>query len=121
MIVASDGRLVGLSTDVLAGSPFETFLVPGLVLFLVLGVGSTLVAAGLLWTAVSGDTRSDGHSVKSDRAARPVRGSVVVSLALIAWVFVEGAVIGFGDRLQIPNLLQGVATLVVAVRVLWRR
>jgi hypothetical protein len=37
-----------LPLSALAGSPFDTYLVPGLILFGVLGLGP-LVAAGLAW------------------------------------------------------------------------
>lgn len=37
---------LGISTEVLAGSPFENFLVPGLVLFCFIGMGNVL--AGIL-------------------------------------------------------------------------
>jgi hypothetical protein len=35
----------GISTDMLANSPFETFLIPGLLLFTIIGFGQLLAAA----------------------------------------------------------------------------
>jgi hypothetical protein len=39
----------GISTDMLANSPFETFLIPGLLLFTVIGLGQLLAAASILF------------------------------------------------------------------------
>ena len=48
LIVAPRGEIMPLPLSALAGSPFETYLGPGLILFTVLGLGP-LVAAGLAW------------------------------------------------------------------------
>ncbi|MFB6084753.1 MAG: hypothetical protein ABEJ94_10975 [Halorientalis sp.] len=97
-VLVPSGALVGLSTAELAGTPFADYLIPGTILLLVLGVGSLIVAYGLYharrWAWV---------------------GSVGVAVALAAWVVVEGFVIGFGERLQYPNLVQALATLLLAV------
>ncbi len=45
LATAPDGRNMGFSTDLLAGSPFRDFLVPGLILAGLFGVGSLVVAA----------------------------------------------------------------------------
>lgn len=91
------GGIVGISTAELAGSPFADYLVPGIVLFVVLGVGPLVVCYGLLRTR---------------RWAWPA--AIAVGLALAVWVLVEGLVIGFGERLQIPHFLQAVAIVVLA-------
>jgi len=39
----------GISTDMLANSPFKTFLIPGLLLFTVIGFGQLLAAAFILF------------------------------------------------------------------------
>jgi len=96
-LLAPSGEIVGLSTGALAGTPFEDYLIPGLILSSVLGVGPLVVAVGVY---------------RGERWAW--FGSVLVAIALVVWVVVEGAVIGFGERLQYPNLLQAVGMLVVA-------
>jgi hypothetical protein len=45
MLAEPDGSLIGFSTEMLAGSPFPDFLVPGLVLGGVFGIGSCIVIA----------------------------------------------------------------------------
>ncbi|WP_136687580.1 hypothetical protein [Halorhabdus amylolytica] len=93
-IVDPSGDLVGLSTAELSGSPFSDFLLPGIVLFVVLGLGPILVVVGL--------TRERRWAWW---------GAVGVSVALIAWVLAEGWVVGFGERLQVPNLLLAITML----------
>lgn len=97
-ILDPSGDIIGLSTALLAGTPFRDFLLPGLVLFVALGAAPLAVAYGLLrdrrlaWTA-----------------------SVAVSLFLVAWVVAEGVFVGFGRRLQYPNLVQGVVMLLLTL------
>ena len=52
LVLAPRGEIMPLPLSALAGSPFETYLGPGLILFTVLGLGP-LVAAGLAWLAPS--------------------------------------------------------------------
>lgn len=91
------GDIVGLSTAELERTPFENYLIPGLILSSVLGIAPLVVTIGVY------------------RGRRWAWfGSIIVAIALVVWVIVEGIVIGFGKRLQYPNLLQAVAMLVVA-------
>lgn len=97
-LLAPSGRLVGLSTAALAGSPFRSFLLPGLILFVVLGFVPLAVAVGLY----------------RGRRWGPA-AAFAVAVALAVWVAVEGFVIGFGERLQYPNVAQAVAMALFAV------
>jgi hypothetical protein len=97
-ILAPSGRLISISPTLLAGSPFESYLVPGLVLFSILGVFPLVVVYGLY---------------RRKRWAWPA--TIAVGVALVVWVLVEGVVIGFGKRLQYPHLVQGVVIVGLAV------
>src|SRR3981081_4386182 len=44
-LLAPDGHLLGMTTKTLAGSPFQAYLVPGILLFLFVGVAPLLAAA----------------------------------------------------------------------------
>ena len=48
LLIAPRGEIMPLPLAALAGSPFDTYFVPGLILFGVLGLGP-LVAARLAW------------------------------------------------------------------------
>lgn len=97
LILVPSGELVGLSVAVLGGTPFQDFLLPGLFLFVVLGVGSLLVAAGVYtsqpwaWVASAG-----------------------IGVVLVCWVVVEASVVGIGARLQYLNVVQGLVMILVA-------
>ena len=60
LIVAPRGEIMPLPVSALAGSPFDTYLGPGLILFTVLGLGPLVAAA-------------PGLAATSARAVRRVR------------------------------------------------
>jgi hypothetical protein len=100
LIVAPRGEVMPLPLSALAGSPFETYLGPGLILFTVLGLGP-LIAARLSWI---------GHPLAPFAA-------FVVGGALLIWVAIEIAIIGYSNEppLQAIYLVLGVAITVVAL------
>jgi hypothetical protein len=73
----------GIPVDWLDGSPFSSYFVPGLILFVVVGGAFTLAAIALFW----------GWSLDFELAA--LAGSV-----LLVWVTIQLAVIGFVSWLQ---------------------
>jgi hypothetical protein len=48
LFLSPDGSLLGMSMDLLAGSPFGNYLIPGIILFLFIGVFSVFAGYGLL-------------------------------------------------------------------------
>jgi hypothetical protein len=98
LLVDPSGQALGLPVELLEGSVFPDYLVPGLVLFFVLGVAPLVVAWGL-WRRTSWS-----------RLAVPL-----VGLALMIWIGVQIVVIGYaGDPpLQLAYLLLGLSILVV--------
>ncbi|WP_311173140.1 hypothetical protein [Halobellus ordinarius] len=97
-LLSPSGAIIGVPTSVLAPTPVETFLLPGLFLFVALGVLPLVVAAGLY----------DGRSWARG-------GAIAVAILLGTWAIVEGFVLGFGERLQYVNLVQSVGMLSLAV------
>ena len=104
LMIAPRGEIMPLPLSALAGSPFDTYLVPGLILFGVLGLGP-LVAAGLAWLR---------HPLA------PV-AAFVVGAGLLIWVAAEVAIIGYSNEppLQAIYGILGVAMVIVALR--WLR
>lgn len=100
LIVASRGEIMPLPLSALAGSPFETYLGPGLILFAVLGIGPFL-AARLAW----------------GRHPLAAFAALAVGMALLIWVAVQIAIIGYSSEppLQAIYLGMGVAISVVAL------
>jgi hypothetical protein len=76
LILAPDGHLLGMTTRLLAGSPFHSYLVPGIVLFTLIGVCPMLAAAITL----------RGLAIAPQAA-------VAVGVTLIGWIAVEMVVL----------------------------
>src|SRR5437588_4306568 len=72
LILAPDGHLLGMPVKLLAGSPFPSFLVPGIILFGLIGVAPLVAAA-----------------ITLRRQALAPLAAVAVGLTLIGWVSVK--------------------------------
>ena len=76
LVIAPDGSAVGFSPDLLAGSPFGDFLIPGLTLLGLFGIGSIAVAAAGL-----------------RHAPWAPFGAFAIGIAQMIWIVVELVVI----------------------------
>lgn len=105
LMLGPRGEILPLEVAWLAGSPFETYFVPGFILFTALGVGP-LVVALLAW--------------RGQRFAPLL--TVGVGLALLIWLTVQFAIIGFttDPPLQPIYLVLGAAIALVGAG-WWRR
>ena len=101
LMIAPRGEILPLPLSALAGSPFDTYFVPGLILFGVLGLGP-LVAARLAWL----------------RHPLAPAAAFVVGAGLLIWVAVEVAIIGYSNEppLQAIYGILGVAIVFIAAR-----
>jgi hypothetical protein len=90
-----------LSTAELQGTPFSSWLIPGVLLVLLNGVLPTAVAIGAM-------------------AAAPWarRGHALVGLVLTCWIVVQVAMIGYGHPLQAVYLAWGIVMLVLGLMLL---
>jgi len=103
LILAPDGHLLGMPVKLLAGSPFPSFLVPGIILFSLLGVAPFMAAA-----------------ITLRRQALAPLAAVAVGLTLIGWVSVEMVVLaGLGSLAWAFYLMLGAC--IAAVGVAWWR
>ena len=104
LMLGPRGEVLPLPIALLAGSPFTTYLVPGAILFAVLGLGP-LIAAGL--------------GIRRHRLA-PL-ACVVVGAALLIWLAVEIAIVGYANDppLQPAYLLLG--AMITIVGIAWTR
>lgn len=102
-ILAPDGHLMGLPLKLLAGTPFHSFLVPGLLLFTFIGV-APIVAAAI----------TARHLVIAPLA------SLAVGVTLMGWITVEMVIFaGLTSLLWAFYLVLG--TVIAAVGVAWWR
>ena len=102
-IVAPDGHLLGMTVKSLAATPFQSFLVPGILLFTFVGVGPFVAAA-----------------LTARRQAIAPLAAVAVGVTLLGWVTVEMVMLaGFVSLLWAFYVALG--TAIVALGVTWRR
>jgi hypothetical protein len=102
LILAPRGEIMPLPLSALAGSPFGTYLGPGLILFTVLGIGP-LVAARLAWV----------------RHPLAPYAAVVVGVALLIWVAVEIAIIGYSNEPPLQAIYLVMGAVITAVALGW--
>ena len=103
LILAPDGHLLGMPVKLLAGSPFPSFLVPGIILFTLIGVAPLVAAA-----------------ITLRRQALAPLAAVAVGLMLIGWVSVEMVVLaGLGSLAWTLYLVLGAS--IAAIGLGWWR
>lgn len=113
LIADPSGGRMAMPLAVLDGTPFSSFLVPGLILFLVLGVVPVLTGLALWF-------RPDValFSAVEDRTKLHVAllASVAVGVALVIWIVVQGAMIGMASPLQWSYLVLGFVIVGLSAR-----
>jgi len=97
LIAAPDGSLLGLPLSLLARTPFRDFLLPGIILFTVLGLGSC-IGWGLVYRRMWG----------------AARWAQVVGLATVIWIITQVLMIHGIDVLHVIYAATGVAIVVLA-------
>jgi len=103
LMLAPDGRLLGMTTTVLSGTPFRSFLVPGICLFVFVGIAPLLAAA-----------------ITLRRQAIAPLAAVAVCLTLMIWIASEMvALAGLGSLAWAFYLVLG--TSIAAVGFVWWR
>ena len=101
LMLGPRGEIIPLPVSALAGSPFDTYFVPGLILFVVLGVGPIL-AADLAWLR---------------QPVAPL-AALLTGIGLLIWLLVEIAIVGFSSDppLQPFYLVLALAIVVTGLR-----
>ena len=98
LVIAPDGRYMQMPPDMLSNTPFRSFLIPGLILFLVHGVGN--IASAVL-------------CFRMRRIA--AFGGMLFGFALIIWIFVQVNMIGGGHWLQYLYFALGPVLLILGI------
>ncbi len=96
LIIRPDGSLMEMPVSVLKGSPFSNYLIPGILLFLVMGLGN--LAAGIM-----------------SFRRRELAGfaGIFFGFALVIWIFIQVSMIGGGHWLQYLYFFLGIAEILL--------
>lgn len=103
LVVYPSGNKIGLPLELLSNSPFENYLIPGLLLFSVNGVGN--VFSSIL------SFRKNKYSGYT---------GMLFGVALIVWIIVQIMLIGYTNWLQPFYLVLGILELLFGV-VIYKR
>ena len=98
LIIAPDGRYLQMPLEMLENSPFGSFLIPGIILLLVNGVGNT-ISAVLCFRM----HKLAGFS------------GLFFGFGLIIWLFVQVNRIGGGSWLQYLYFILGILLLLLGI------
>jgi hypothetical protein len=123
LIISPSGKLIGgLPVSILKNSPFPDFLIPGIILFFILGVSPCLISLALVKKPANRiadyfNFFKDMHWAWSF--------SIYVAFALIIWIQVETIIINTSGWLQTFYMLYAIPIIFVAllppVRAIYRK
>jgi len=99
LIIDPSGSKMGLPIEALSNSPFESYLIPGLLLFSVNGIGNVFSAV-----LSFRKNRYSGYT------------GAFFGTALIIWIIVQTVLIGF-HWLQPPILILGIVELIFGIAI----
>jgi hypothetical protein len=90
------GEALGMSTALLVGTPFDDYLVPGVLLL----AANAVLPMAVIWASVR-------------RLPWAPAGHVVVGLVLIGWIVVQLLLVGYATPIQPACLALGIVILLV--------
>lgn len=123
LIISPNGELIGLPLSEFKNMPFESFLIPGVILFFVLGI----IPALLTWSLYKkpGSKLAEGINIFSDMHWSWTY-SIYVAFALIGWIhieliFLQGAVHWLQTLYMFYAILLIIIALLPRMRALYRK
>ncbi|MGM9929428.1 MAG: hypothetical protein ACI35P_15905 [Bacillus sp. (in: firmicutes)] len=96
-LVDPSGGSIGMPSSLLKGTMFSDFLIPGLLLFIVIG-GGHILAGILVWK------KGDSGWIYS----------FIAGVALVIWIFTQVCLIGYVSLLQPLYFIVGIVEVVLA-------
>lgn len=100
LVLDPSGQSVQIPIEWLQGSPFDSYLIPGLILLTVLGFYPLFLFYGLI-----------------KKTSWAWSGTLLMGIALLIWIFVEILVIGYHAQPPL-QLIYGLLGLIISVMVL---
>lgn len=104
LILDPSGKLLDIPIDLLSNSPFNNFLIPGIILLTVLGLGSLLVISGIL--------------IKTYWASK---ASILLGFILLAWIFIQIYLLKIFNFLHILYSGLGIILIILSITPKFRK
>ena len=111
-IINPSGDFIGMPLSNLSGTPFSDYLIPGIILFILLGIFPLFVAYSLIFKP--NWERANVLNVYKDQQWAWTY-SLYVSIMLIIWIDVQIMLIGYGAPIQIVYAFLGVFLLILTL------
>jgi hypothetical protein len=111
LLIDPSGEILGLSITILKTTPFSTFLLPGLILFTMLGILPLWVAYGLI--RVIECPWLNSINIYSNRHWAWT-SSIYIGLMLIIGIQVQIVLLGYSSFLQPLYAFTGISILIIA-------
>ena len=92
LIYDSTGKPLRMNVSLLAGSPFDSFFIPGVILFLFLGISSIIIAFYII----------NDHTYST-------RLIFIQGIVILGWIVVQVLMIKYFHYLQLLYLMIGLA------------
>jgi len=112
LFLAPDGHLMQWSVEVLKGSPFSNFVIPGIILFVLIGIYPLFVSYGLA-------TRTSWNGPNLINPFKQFHwawiASVVVGVIMLIWIGVETLLLGYISFLQPVIMVWGFLILFLSL------
>jgi hypothetical protein len=112
LIIRPDGSIMRMPVSCLTGSPFHNFLIPGICLFIFLGLMPALTSWGLFRKPKS---RWFGLFNIYLKRHWSWAYSLYIGIMLIFWIDIEVMVIGYGSVLQGFYGMLGIVIIILAL------
>jgi hypothetical protein len=112
LMLKPDGSILHMPLSALSESVFPNYLIPGLILFFVLGVFPVITFILMLWQPES--SFLDALNIYPDRYVGWMF-SLFIGIGLIIWMYVELVEIGYGSVVQTIYFLLGLMILVLTL------
>jgi peptidoglycan/LPS O-acetylase OafA/YrhL len=101
LMMDPSGQALGLSMTLLEGSPFPDYLVPGLILFIVLGM-APMVAARVVWEGRPGSWMA----------------ALAVGAALMVWIAMQLLIVGYHASPPLQALYGSLGLIILVLSLL---
>lgn len=112
LVISSDGALSQMPLSMLEGSPFTSYLIPGLILLIILGIFPSLVTIGLIWKY--NWKIFNFLNIYKDHHWSWIC-SVYSGIVLIIWIDFQIMFIGYGHYIQFIYALLGVIIVILSL------